>query len=138
MATKTLCYGAFFGFVFFFSCEETSTECTYAQRIAVEQGCYDPVKGLRFVALGLGRDHGGLSWEIHVLKDLSNGWTPDDIEIDQFAGESFTIPDSVLLDNIHVLAQVKTDCDGTSLHSKYFSFVKIRSNNCTIWVDKEI
>ena len=138
MATKTLCYGAFFGFVFFFSCEETSTKCTYAQGIAVEQGCYDPVKGLRFVALGLDRGHTDLVWEIHVLNNLSTGWTPDDIEIEEFAGESFTIPDSVLLDHIHVLAQVKTDCDGTYLHSNYFSFIRIRTNNCTIWVDQAL
>ena len=138
MRTKTICCASFFGLVSFFSCEEPSNECTYAQRIAVESGCYDPARGLRFVALGFGRDHASLIWEIHVLKDLSNGWTPDDIEIDQFAGESFTIPDSVLLDNIHVLAQVKTDCDGTYLHSKFFSFIRIRSNNCTIWVENEI
>ena len=139
MPTKTICYVAFFGLVAFFSCgEETSKKCTYAQRIAVESGCYDPARGLRFVALGLDRDHTDLMWEIHVLNNLSNGWTPDDIEIDQLAGESFTIPDSVLLDNIHVLTMVKTDCEGTYLHSKVFSFVRIRSNNCTIWVEDEI
>jgi hypothetical protein len=75
----------------------------YAQRIAVEQGCYDTVKGLLFVALGLDGDHTDLIWEIHVLNDLSNGWTPDVIAIEEVAGESFTIPDIVLLDNIHIL-----------------------------------
>jgi|SRR5688572_16929591 len=138
MRTRTICYAAFFGLIIFFSCEETSTECTYAKRIALEAGCYDPARGLRFVALGLDRDHTDLTWEIHVLKDLSNGWTPDDMEIIQSAGESFTIPDSVLLDNIHVLAKVKTDCGDTYLHSNFFSFVRIRSNNCTIWEEVEI
>ena len=138
MRNAIIYYVAFFGFVIFFSCEESQPTCTYAQRIAVESGCYDPARGLRLVALGAGTDSTNLSWEIHVLEDLANGWSPDDILMEGSGIEIFTIPDTVLLDYIHVLARVTTDCDGTSLHSKYFSFVKIRSTNCTIWTESEI
>ena len=135
---KIICFTAFFGLIAFFSCEETSQPCTYARRIAVESGCYNPTRGLRLVALGVDPDHTDLTWEIHVLSDLANGWTPDDIEINESAGETFTIPDSVLVSNIHVLAKVITDCDGTYLHSGYFSFIRINSANCTIWMESEI
>ena len=136
MRNNIICYVALIVLACFLSCEESS-KCEYAQRIAVEAGCYDPAKGLKFVALGNG-DYTALNWEIHVLRNFSSGWTPNDIEINQIAGESFTVPDSILLDNIHILATVVTDCDGTYLHSKYFSFIRIRSANCTLWVENEI
>lgn len=131
-------HAAYLSVVLIISCEDPESTCTYADRIAVESGCYDPVIGLRFVALGLTSDHTSLRWEIHVLDNLSNGWTPDDIEINLAGNETFSVPDSVVLDNIHVIVKTITDCDGNDLHSRYFSFVRIQSANCTIWVEDEI
>ena len=126
------------GLVVILSCEEERSECTHAKNIGVEAGCYDLALGLTLVALDINPDYNNLAWEIQVLSDLTTGWTPNDIRIIESGHETFTIPDSVLLDNIHVMARVRTDCGGWYLYSKYFSFIRVNAANCTVWEQNEI
>lgn len=138
MRNRITCSVAFIGFACLLSCKEEGPKCTTAQRIAVQSECYDPARGLTLVALGLNDNYSNLRWEIHVLDNLSNGWTPDDIEINLGGGESFVIPDSLVLDHIHIMARVITDCPDNQLYSKDFSFVKVKSATCTNWIEAEI
>ena len=124
------------GLVVILSCEEERSECTHAKNIGVEAGCYDPALGLTLVALDINPDYNNLAWEIQVLSDSTTG--PNDIQIIESGHETFSIPDSVLLDNIHVMARVRTDCGGWYLYSKYFSFIRVNADNCTVWEQNEI
>ena len=138
MRKNVTCCGVLLGVLFILSCEEERSECTHAKHISVEAGCYDPALGLTLVALDINPDYNNLAWEIQVLSDLTTGWTPNDIRIIESGHETFTIPDSVLLDNIHVMARVRTDCGGWYLYSKYFSFIRVNAANCTVWEQNEI
>ena len=138
MRKNVTCYAVLLGLVFILSCGEERSECTHAKQISVEAGCYDPALGLTLVALDINPDYNNLDWEIQVLSDSTTGWTPDDIRIIESGHETFTIPDSVLFDHIHVMARVRTDCSGWYLYSKYFSFIRVEAANCTLWEQFEI
>ena len=138
MRKNVSCYAVLLGLVSILSCEEERSECTYAKQIGVEAGCYEPALGLTLVALDVNPDYNNLDWEIQVLSDLTTGSTTNDIQIIGSGHETFTIPDSVLLDHIHVLARVRTDCGGWYLYSKYFSFIRVNAANCTLWEQNEI
>ena len=138
MTKNVACYAVLSGLVFILSCGEDRSECTHAKHIGVESGCYDPALGLTLVALDINPDYNNLDWEIQVLSDSTTDLTPDDIQIIQPGQETFTIPDSVLVDHIHVMARVRTDCGGWYLYSKYFSFMRVDAANCTLWEQNEI
>jgi len=138
MRKNVTCCGILLGLVFILSCEEERSECTHAKNIGVEAGCYDPALGLTFVALHINPDYNNLDWEIRVLSDSTTDVTPNDTQIIKSGHETFTVPDSVLLDHIHVMARVRTNCGGYFLYSKYFSFIRVNAANCTLWEQNEI
>ena len=138
MRKNVTCCAVLLGLVFILSCEEERPECTHAKHIGVEAGCYDPALGLTLVALDINPEYNNLDWEIQVLSDLTTGWTPNDTQIIESGHETFTIPDSVLLDHIHVMARVRTDCGGWYLYSEYFSFTRVSAANCTHWEQNKI
>lgn len=138
MRKKVTCYAVLLGLVLITSCGEESSECTEAKQIAVDTGCYDPALGLTLVALNMSPDYKNLDWEIQVLSDLTTGLTSSDTQIIESGHETFTIPDSVLLDRIYVKARVRTNCGGWYLYSKYFSFIRIDAANCTVWEQNDI
>ena len=138
MRKNVTCYAVLLGLVSILACEEERSECTYAKQIGVEAGCYDTALGLTLVALDINPDYNKLDWEIQLLSDSTTVWTSDDIRIIESGNETFTIPDSVLVDHFHVRARVRTDCGGWFLYSKYFSFIRDNAANCTLWEQYEI
>ena len=126
-----------------FSCREeccqdcVDSKCRFASIITAQSGCYDAGQGLVLTATGNAPDLSYQTWTVYVLKDSTNGWTPTDIEINEYRNGNITIPDSILLDNQQVVAGVTTWCDGTYYDSMYFHFSRVTSNNCTTWIRQE-
>ena len=137
MSKIVTCCAVLLGLVSILSCGDERSECTHANQISVEAGCYDPALGLTLVALDVNPDYNNLDWEIQVLSD-STGWTSGDIRIIESGHEKITIPDTVLLDHIYVKARVRTDCGGWYLYSKYFNFKRVNAANCTLWEQNEM
>ena len=131
-------YAVLLGLVSLLSCGEERSECTHAKQIDVDAGCYNPALGLALVALDINPDYNNLAWEIQLLSDLTTGLTTNDIQIIESGHETFTIPDSVLLDHVRIKARVRTDCGGWYLYSKYFSFIRVSAANCTLWEQNDI
>ena len=126
-----------------FSCREdccqdcVDSKCRFANIIAAHPGCYDAQQGLILYASGNAADLSYQTWEVHVLKDTTNGWTPADIQINEYTNGTITIPDSILLDNKQVVVQVMTYCDGSDYYSNYFRFFRMASKNCTTWISQD-
>ena len=138
MRKNISCYALLLGLVSILSCGDESSECTQAKEIGVEASCYDPALGLTLAALEINPDYNNLTWEVQVLSDLTTGLTPNDIRIIEPGHETFTVPDSILLDRIYVMARVRTDCGGWLLYSKYFTFVRVKEASCILWDLNEI
>lgn len=125
-----------------FSCEDccnncVDSKCRFANIIAAHAGCYDAQQGLILYASGNAADLSHQTWTVYVLKDSTDGWTPNDIKINEYRNGTITIPDSILLGNQQVFAELTTWCNGTDYHSMGYHFFKMTSNNCTTWVRQE-
>jgi hypothetical protein len=126
-----------------FSCREdccqdcVDSKCRFANIITAQSGCYDSEQGLVLTATGNAPDLSYQTWTVYVLKDTTDGWTPADIKITEYRNGNITIPDSILLDNQQVFAQLFTWCNGTDYHSMGYHFFKMTSNNCTTWIRQE-
>jgi len=126
-----------------FSCREdccqdcVDSKCRFANIITAQSGCYDAEQGLVLTATGNAVDLSYQTWTVHVLKDTTNGWTPADIEINEYRNGSITIPDSILLDNKQIVVQVMTYCNSFDYYSNYFRFFRMTSNNCTTWIGQD-
>ena len=126
-----------------FSCREdccqgcVDSKCRFADIIKTQSGCYDAAQGLVLTATGNATDLSYQTWTVHVLKDTTGGWTPADIEINEYRNGNITIPDSILLDNRQVVVQVMTYCDGLDYYSNYFRFFRMTSNNCAAWIGQD-
>ena len=126
-----------------FSCREeccqdcVDSKCRFANIITAQSGCYDAEKGLVLTATGNAPDLSYQIWTVYVLKDTTNGWTPTDININEYRNGNITIPDSILLENQQVVAGVSTWCNGSYYDSMYFHFSRVASNNCTTWIGRD-
>ena len=126
-----------------FSCREeccpncVDSKCRFANIIKAQSGCYDTEQGLVLTATGNAVELSYQKWTVHVLKDTTGGWTPADIEINEYRNGNITIPDSILLDNQQVVVQVMTYCNGLDYYSNFFRFFRMASNNCTAWISQD-
>jgi hypothetical protein len=127
-----------------FSCREeccpncVDSKCRFANIVTAQAGCYDTEQGLMLTATGNAADLSYQKWTVHLLKDTAtNGWTPTDIEINEYRNGNITISDSILLDKKQVVVELSTWCDGMYYYSTVYHFHRMTSNNCTTWIRQE-